>query len=102
METGDTPQLATSHKRPKGLSRWKGMETYGFERAGGSIEVLSERTFPLEGNGNVPPVPIAWLSVLCPKGLSRWKGMETKLVKLNRHDNPASERTFPLEGNGND
>ena len=40
-----------SSASPKGLSRWKGMETLGI------IAVIvtiagSERTFPLEGNGN--------------------------------------------------
>ena len=38
-------------KRPKGLSRWKGMETI--------FQVSPDRLR------------------LCPKGLSRWKGMET-------------------------
>ena len=39
---------------PKGLSRWKGMET-SFARNAVSFAVWSksERTFPLEGNGNL-------------------------------------------------
>ena len=63
----------------------------------------SERTFPLEGNGNTMSnraSPFHQLS--CPKGLSRWKGMETQHPSLPpARSTSASERTFPLEGNGN-
>ena len=87
----------------------------------------SERTFPLEGNGNAcRDEGDSIQGFNCPKGLSRWKGMETQLtgnvrnvILCVRKDFPGrrewkhyskcyyirvggSERTFPLEGNGND
>ena len=51
----DIFSVITMSFRPKGLSRWKGMET----RRRGSGLILSyrsERTFPLEGNGNFTPL----------------------------------------------
>ena len=68
--------LTTLSRGPKGLSRWKGMETRC------RFHDLSWR--------------------FRPKGLSRWKGMETifLLISLIFRRQP-SERTFPLEGNGN-
>ena len=38
---------------PKGLSRWKGMETSGFKSSNVVKSNSSERTFPVEGNGNI-------------------------------------------------
>ena len=66
----------SSRVSPKGLSRWKGMETRVCCPSRKSYFVTSERTFPVEGNGN-----------------------RVKLV--SEEYNQPSERTFPVEGNGN-
>ena len=97
------PSVSTAPTCPKGLSRLKGMETRKCKRQPQFPEAqTSERTFPLEGNGNlsrggVPsdhmkmvrkdfPVGREWKLLFpdgreslrfSPKGLSRWKGMET-------------------------
>ena len=120
---------------PKGLSRLKGIETpFPFFPAlrvwifNEVWRVLSERTFPLEGNGNSNlstrslvsntsvrkdfPVGREW------KRLKAWRfgcgffgrvrkdfpvGREWKLTRLSSVVSSLmrSERTFPLEGNGN-
>ena len=107
METTDLHAVWLEIKQscPKGLSRWKGMETFSLFNHCDNIfnvrkdfpvgrewkrkanqprwlipESWSERTFPLEGNGN-PVYSIPRFSLyLGPKGLSRWKGMETWLL----------------------
>ena len=43
-------------------------------------EYTSERTFPLEGNGNEVLTCFLLIFWTCPKGLSRWKGMETLIA----------------------
>ena len=80
------------------------METLRSDRLCWRRVSLSERTFPLEGNGNFK---LNWSFRVgvdfSPKGLSRWKGMETNTRVLTNWIGrlAKSERTFPLEGNGN-
>ena len=86
METWVLLKLLGTLHSPKGLSRWKGMETVASKDDYPVFWNRSERTFPVEGNGNNF---VFFASHLvcdgCPKGLSRWKGMETWLLVQGGH-----------------
>ena len=86
---------------PKGLSRWKGMETY-LEIWFGLKGFIVRKDFPVGREWKPKPIIGGGQGRVCPKGLSRWKGMETFFGSHEVGANqPMSERTFPLEGNGN-
>ena len=64
--------------------------------------VMSERAFPLEGNGNGICKSVSFRAFFRPKGLARWKGMETCTPGPRASSSVRrSERACPLEGNGN-
>ena len=87
---------------PKGLSRWKGIETFLHLLITFALWLV-RKDFPVGRELK--------LNCFCnlfgiqhgPKGLSRWKGMETHLngCRVNSIGVRVSERTFPLEGNWN-
>ena len=110
---------------PKGLSRWKGMETHIMLMMH-HINTISPKGLSRWKGMETVCLPSESFAVGRPKGLSRWKGIETLCHRWSllswsrvRKDFPGgrewkraplapdapplseSERTFPVEGNGN-